>query len=199
MNGTAKLVSPQEVASFQGMRPLDCLVCQMKECYKRGEPLVATLKVRGLHPPLHPPPHTPLKACRPVAQGLKVIDNTYYGTHSSQDCVELTVIFYAPPKRWMDLINRNPDLNPKAHCYISEYHCPDEVVTGMSPYAPKYNVFDKKDGKAPYKNFPPQIDALPVKALSYPEVNLFGFCGDYIVQYSPLLDRLFTSEPPRLG
>ena len=111
----------------------------------------------------------------------------------------------------MDLINRNPELNPEAMAYCSEYPDADAVVTGMKPlglyklggdppYSPaKHNMFDEKNGKAPYKNFPDgkglSENVLPVKALSFPMANLFGYCGDYIVQRSPLLDRLFTSEP----
>lgn len=137
-------------------------------------------------------------------KGLKVIDNPYHGTSTKQGSVDLTVILYSPPKRWMDLINRNPELNPEAKDYVCAHPDADAVVTGMKPlglypvcpfYPAKHNVFDKDNGKAPFKNFPNYFLPFPLIALSDSQLNLYGYCGDYIVEHSALLDRLFKSDP----
>ena len=102
------------------------------------------------------------------------------------------------------LINRNPELNPEAKDYVCAHPDADAVVTGMKPlglypvcpfYPAKHNVFDKDNGKAPFKNFPNHFLPFPLIALSDSQLNLYGYCGDYIVEHSALLDRLFKSDP----
>ena len=70
---------------------------------------------------------------------------------------------------------------------------------GLYPVCPfypaKHNVFDKDNGKAPFKNFPNYFLPFPLIALSDSQLNLYGYCGDYIVEHSALLDRLFKSDP----
>ena len=88
----------------------------------------------------------------------------------------------APPKRWMDGINRNPELNMRAADYESKYpqYPPTDKTTGeeiMDPNHWRDSLFSARFGKAPYKQFPYTLGVFPLWAQTVATVNLAGYMG----------------------
>jgi len=101
-----------------------------------------------------------------------VLDNPFYGTRSSQDTVDLTVVLMAAPTKWMREMNANERLNPEG-----------------------IDLFDPEQGVLPYRGFPYRLLPFPIASMSKETINLCGYMGDWIVDDAwDLLQSAFEIE-----
>lgn len=189
VNRHTKSGKPYTRVDLEAMTPYKLLVTQFDDRHKCGKAIAGTLKVprpASLPPLLYPY----LSLCAPSPpppnpfQGLKVLDNPYFGTKKDQKDVDLTVVVLDQPKNWKDEVNANPQLNPGHASGVDLFTQTDLLQLLCCPgHEASFGSTSCFNFKA-YKTcciktdpFPYYLEAFPVRNYSKPTLNLCGYMG----------------------